>query len=204
MFKKAIVLVMILVVLLSIPFLLIKDFHSHLDGAVLENVINMVQGLGDASDDKKPLKKVGIVNISEPSSMRIAIPAIDIDLPVIFGDVYSSDLLKEAPVHYEMSALPGTGAGNVAIAGHRASDLGHFTYLDKLKTRDAIYLEIAGYCLEYSVEWIRIIEPDDWSVVEPTDYPAVTLTTCEPLSGPSTHRLVVRGRLRQAYLITGE
>ena len=47
----------------------------------------------------------------------------------------------------------------------------------------------------YLVEWIKIVDPYDWSVIDSTDYPAITLQTCEPKYSSATHRLIVRGAL---------
>ena len=80
----------------------------------------------------------------------------------------------------------------MAIAGHRGSRWGFFTDLDLLEPDDVIYLDTAGYRFTYLVEWIRIVDPYDWSVIDSTDYPALTLQTCEPKTDPSTHRLIVR------------
>jgi sortase (surface protein transpeptidase) len=44
------------------------------------------------------------------------------------------------------------------------------------------------------VDWLRAVEPNDWSVVAATDVPSVTLTTCEPRFS-AAQRLIVRGVL---------
>lgn len=135
------------------------------------------------------------VVITEWQPMRIVIPKINVDLVVLKGDVFDRDLLDKGPVHFEMSDLPGTEDGNTAIAGHRGSRWGFFTDLDFLEPGDEIYLDIAGYRFTYRVEWIRIVDPYDWSVIAGTDYPAITLQTCEPKNARATHRLIVRGAL---------
>lgn len=127
--------------------------------------------------------------------MRLVIPAIAVDLVVLNGDVFDQKLLDKGPVHYPMSSLPGTRPGNVAIAAHRAGKWNFFRRLDELAAGDAILLDTGSHRFIYRVQWTRIIQPDDWSVIDPTEYSALTLTTCEPLNRPATHRLVVRAVL---------
>lgn len=135
------------------------------------------------------------VTITKPQPMRLIIPKINVDLIVQIGDVYDRVLLDQGPVHFEMSDLPGTGPGNVAIAGHRGIRWGFFTDVDQLDPGDQLFLEVAGYRFIYETEWVKIVEPDDWSVIATTDYPALTLQTCHPKSSRSTHRLIVRAKL---------
>lgn len=135
------------------------------------------------------------VVITERQPMRIIIPKINVDLVVQIGDVFDMDLLDKGPVHFQMSDLPSTESGNVAIAAHRGSYWGFFTDLDQLKQEDEIYLDVEGYRFMYQTEWVKIVEPDDWSVIDSTDYPALTLQTCHPKNVRGTHRLIVRARL---------
>ncbi len=127
--------------------------------------------------------------------MRLAIPKINVDLVVLTGGVFDTDLLDKAPVHYEMSDLPSTESGNVAIAGHRAGRWGFFYHLHELEEGDKIYLYTGGYRFTYLVTDVFIIEPTDWSVIHTTEVPTLTLTTCEPLNRRATHRLVARAEL---------
>ncbi len=135
------------------------------------------------------------VVITEWQPMRIIIPKIDVDLVVQQGDVFDMALHDKGPVHFGMSDLPSTEGGNTAIAGHRGTRWGFFTDLDFLEEGDEIYLDVGGYRFIYLVEWIKIVDPYDWSVIDSTDYPAITLQTCEPKYAPATHRLIVRGAL---------
>ncbi|HPU01810.1 MAG: sortase [Firmicutes bacterium] len=135
------------------------------------------------------------VVITERQPMRLIIPKINVDLIVQIGDVFDMNLLDKGPVHFQMSDLPSTESGNVAIAAHRGSRWGFFTDLDQLKEGDEIYLDVEGYRFIYRTEWVRIVQPDDWSVIDSTDYPALTLQTCHPKNVRGTHRLIVRAKL---------
>ena len=135
------------------------------------------------------------VVITEKQPMRLVIPKINVDLIVQVGDVYDDALQDRGPVHFENSALPSTESGNVAVAGHRGSYWGFFTDLDQLESGDQLYIDVEGYRFIYQTEWIRIVEPDAWEVIDPTEYPALTLQTCHPKNVRGTHRLIVRARL---------
>ena len=135
------------------------------------------------------------VVITERQPMRIIIPVIDVDLVVQIGDVFDMGLLDKGPVHFQMSDMPSTDSGNVAIAAHRGSRWGFFTDLDQLEADDEIYLDVEGYRFVYQTEWVRIVQPDDWSVIDSTEYPTLTLQTCHPKNVRGTHRLIVRAAL---------
>ena len=135
------------------------------------------------------------VVISKRQPMRLVIPKINVNLIVQAGDVYDDALQDRGPVHFECSAMPSTEPGNVAIAAHRGSYWGFFTDLDQLEAGDQLFLDVEGYRFVYETEWIRIVEPDAWEVIDPTDYPALTLQTCHPKNVRGTHRLIVRASL---------
>lgn len=154
------------------------------------------------------------IAVNEFSLARIVIPAINIDYIVIGGvDVYDPVYLERGPVHFQMTDFPGTEPGNVVIGGHRSNvfsppvrfydllDVGlpmHFYDLDLLDVGDEIHLDIDGYRFTYTVEWQKIVDSYDWSVINvEVDYPALSLQTCEPkYSGPDGEkRLFIRSAL---------
>jgi LPXTG-site transpeptidase (sortase) family protein len=101
--------------------------------------------------------------------------------------------LRVAVGHIPGTALPGQG-GNVGLAGHR--DL-FFRGLRKLQVGDEITLTTQRGILHYTVETIRIVSPDDVSVLRNTPYPVLTLVTCYPFYyvGPAPRRWIVEARL---------
>ncbi|WP_284681027.1 sortase [Aceticella autotrophica] len=140
--------------------------------------------------------------ISETSSFKsfddnvfgiIEIPSINLSAVVIPGT--SPEDLKKGPGWYTESALP--GEGNTAIAAHRTTYGAWFFRLNQLKTGELIKLTSGNKVFTYRVEKVFIINKDDWSVINPCGYPALTLTTCHPM-GSSSERLVVRARLIQS------
>jgi LPXTG-site transpeptidase (sortase) family protein len=123
----------------------------------------------------------------------LEIPALDLEVAVVRGT--EREQLKKGPGLYENSPLPGIAdEANVAIAGHRTTYGAWFRHADKLEPGDVIRLTVGSDTYVYHVEQVFPVAKDDWSVVEPVGYDALTLTTCHP-PGSSRERLVVRACL---------
>ena len=120
----------------------------------------------------------------------IKVPEIGLSAMVVSGTQPAQ--LKKGPGWYPNSALPGK-TGNVAIAGHRSTYGAWFRHLDRLEKGDRIFLFYQNKHFIYRVEKVFLVEKDDFSVIEPTNYQALTLTTCHPLNSAS-QRLVVRAK----------
>ncbi len=123
---------------------------------------------------------------------RIEIPKIGLDTIVVAGT--SQEALKAGAGHYPQTPLPGE-KGNVAIAGHRTTHGRPFNQVDALAPGDKIVLTTPVGRFIYEVAqapWIT--DPFDWSVIEPSDEPLLTLTTCHP-KGSDRKRLIVRAQL---------
>ncbi len=146
------------------------------------------------------------VIITEWQPMRLIIPAIEVDLLAVGdGDVFDKKLLDQGPTHFQMSDLPSTEGGNVAFAGHRAGRWNFFLDIDKLEEGDEIYLDVGGYRFVYHVEWVKVFDKYDWAPIDTTEYPAITLQTCEPkhVTNPDW-RLMARGALHEVIIIPVE
>ena len=121
----------------------------------------------------------------------LEIPALDLQVKVIYG--VELDDLRKAPGFYPQSQYP--GQGNVSIAGHRTTYGAWFRHLDKLEKGDELILHYDDQAFRFRLAEVYPIHNRDWSVIEPTARPALTLTTCHP-PGWATQRLVAR-----AYLV---
>ncbi len=121
----------------------------------------------------------------------ISIPTISLSQVIVDGTDKSQ--LQLGPGHYIGTAMPGE-AGNVGIAGHRTTWGRPFRNLDKLRKGDHIFITTPRAAVLYRVVWIRIVSPNDTSVVAPTSTPSLTLTTCNPPYSAAS-RLVVRAEL---------
>ncbi|HSW35374.1 MAG TPA: class E sortase [Candidatus Limnocylindrales bacterium] len=161
---------------------------------------------------------LGTVAITEWQPMRMIIPAIDVDLIAVGGgDVFDKALLNLGPTHFNdqysavmrelgiKSSLPNTESGNVSFAGHRAGRWNFFLDIDQLVEGDEIFLDVAGYRFIYHVEWVRIFSKYDWDPIRYTDYPAITLQTCDPkhVENPD-YRLMARGKLYEVIRVPAE
>ena len=123
----------------------------------------------------------------------ITIPKISQEIPVYHGT--SEDVLSVAVGHYQGSSLPiGGESTHSVVSAHRGMPTATlFTYLDRMEVGDIFYYTILDRKFTYEVDQIRIVEPDDTSLVqieEGKDYS--TLVTCTPF-GLNTQRLLVRG-----------
>ncbi len=123
----------------------------------------------------------------------LEIPCIDVSLPVYHG--VEEDVLQQAIGHLEWTSLPVGGENtHCVISGHRGlptADL--LTHIDRMRMGDHFYLNVLGETLEYQVDQIKVVLPedtDDLIIEEGQDY--VTLLTCTPY-GINSHRLLVRG-----------
>ncbi len=124
---------------------------------------------------------------------HLVIPRIGVNVYVVQG--VSDEDLRRGPGHYPQTALPGQ-VGNAAIAGHRTTYGAPFYSLNELRVGDSISLtDTAGRTFVYRVsEAPRVVSPSDVSVLDPTPFAQLTLTTCNPRFS-ATSRLVVFARL---------
>ena len=118
----------------------------------------------------------------------LSIPRIQLSAVVLHGS--DSQTLRRGPGHLEHTALPGE-SGNVVIAGHRDS---FFRPLRNVELGDDIFLDSPYGRFHYRVTSIRVVNPHDLSVLEPTDSATLTLITCYPfwVLGNAPDRFIVR------------
>jgi sortase A len=121
----------------------------------------------------------------------LEIPSLSLTAPIFSG---TSELVLNRGVGWiEGTAMPGED-GNVGLAGHRD---GYFRGLKSLKLGDVIEVQSVERILRYRVTSLKIVEPTDVTVLDPTDEPSVTLVTCYPFYyvGNAPQRYIVRGTL---------
>jgi sortase A len=123
--------------------------------------------------------------------VRIVIPSIGVDAPVIQGD--DEDSLKLGVGHHLGSANPGE-RGNMVLAAHNDIFGEIFRYLPDMQLEDEIVVYTATQAYHYTVKAKRIIEETQGEVMDPTREPVVTLISCYPYM-IDTHRIVVIGEL---------
>jgi len=120
---------------------------------------------------------------------RVDIPRLGVSVAVLQGT--SSRMLRRGAGHIEGTALPGE-TGNIGIAGHRDT---FFRGLKDIQPNDEIQIQTATGLFRYQVDWVRVVEPSDATVLRPSGKEStVTLVTCYPFYfvGSAPKRFVVR------------
>ena len=123
----------------------------------------------------------------------IEIPKISVSLAIYHTT--NDALLQNAIGHVEESSLPVGGENSHAVlAGHRGLPSAKLlTNIDQLKIGDVFYIHVVDEVLEYAVDDISVVEPDDTSKLKVENgRDLITLVTCTPY-GVNSHRLLVRG-----------
>jgi sortase A len=125
----------------------------------------------------------------------LRIPKINLEVP-IFNDT------DELTLNRGVGRILGTAKvgtpGNLGIAGHRD---GFFRGLQSIGLGDALELVQPGHSDRYAVSQIRIVTPEDTSVLNPTAAPTLTLVTCFPFYfvGHAPKRYIVTALLDNAH-----
>lgn len=134
---------------------------------------------------------------------KIIIPKINVEAPVVY-DVESieekavQEGLERGVVHYSTTPNPGE-KGNAVIFGHSSSNILNkgkykfaFLLLKSLETDDTFIIQKDGKRYVYKVYKKFVTNPQDLSVLAPTEREAtMTLITCDP-PGTSTNRLIIQ------------
>lgn len=162
-----------------------------------------------ASDTEIGTKVVINKEYTEP--MYISIDSIGISNIKISSNVESqeesvyNEYLKNGVAHFKGTPLPGDG-GNSFVYGHSAvesffsrhRDLPEtiFSRLNGIDIGEKIVVQRDGKILEYIVRNKKIVEPEDFTVLQPVqNKETITLMTCWPL-GIGSKRLIVVGERR--------
>ena len=135
-----------------------------------------------------------ILNVGGTGMMGyITVPKIGQELPVYHGT--SDGVLSVAVGHLQGTSLPvGGESTHCVVSAHRGLPTAVlFTHLDRMEIGDTFYFTILDRTITYEVDQIRIVEPDDTSLIQIKDgKDYCTLLTCTPY-GINTQRLLVRG-----------
>ena len=158
----------------------------------LETNIHVDLSFDENQKQEESTSYLNILDVGEVLGY-ISIPKIDIELPIYHGT--TDDVLKSGVGHVDSSSLPVGGKSTHAVlAGHTGLATGKiFDNINELKIGDIFYLNVLDKKLEYKVDNIVIVEPNNEDIIhveENKDY--VTLITCTP-KFINSHRLLVRG-----------
>ncbi len=107
----------------------------------------------------------------------IEIPAIGVNRVIVAGDDWEQ--LKKGVGHHIGSAQPGN-SGNMVLSAHNDIFGEIFRHLDKLKAGDEIIVSTEIQSYTYVVREIKVVDPTDVWVLEPTEFASATLISCYP------------------------
>ena len=122
---------------------------------------------------------------------RIEIPRLGISAVIRAGS--DARTLRLAVSYIPGTAMPGE-LGNLGLAGHRDT---FFRKLRDINPDDEIRVTTRDGVFKYYVQRTNIVQPKDVWVLNPTNYPALTLVTCYPFTyiGSAPQRFIVRAAL---------
>ncbi len=110
-------------------------------------------------------------------AVRIQIPAINVDAPIVQGDGWEQ--LKKGVGQYLGSAKPGEN-GNVVLSAHNDVYGELFRHLDRLVPGDQVIVYTQQRQFTYIVDRTVVVEPTAVEVMASTGSPTVTLISCYP------------------------
>lgn len=150
-------------------------------------------------NNQEKLKELGltyekVLNVANNGVMGyVEIPKISASL-IIYHTI-EEEVLQKGIGHLPETHLPIGGVStHCVLAGHTGLPSAKLlTNIDHLKIGDRFYVHTLNEVLEYKIDDISVVEPDEVSrlnVISGKD--CVTLVTCTPY-GVNSHRLLVRG-----------
>ncbi len=138
------------------------------------------------------LANIAVPTAGPEQAIRIQIPALKVDAPVVQGDGWEQ--LKKGVGQHIGSGNPGQG-GNLVLSAHNDVYGQLFRYLDKLVPGDQIILYTQQRQYVYVVSATAIVEPTQVDVMMPTADPTLTLISCYPYL-VNKQRIVVFAKLQ--------
>jgi sortase A len=153
--------------------------------------------LAEIPENLRPLvQSLPPIVIPTPSpqhAIRMVLPPINIDAPVVQGD--SWDQLKKGIAQHLGTADPGQ-AGNMVVSAHNDIYGELFRDLDRLKPGDEVYVYTQAQKFTYRITGTRLVAPTEVSVMNPTVSPTLTLISCYPYL-IDTQRIIVFAELKK-------
>jgi sortase A len=119
---------------------------------------------------------------------RIEIPRLNLSAIVLEGS--DNRVLSVGVGRVPDTSEPGA-AGNTVLGGHRDT---FFRPLRGIRAGDRIDLLTPRGSYKYTVDWTRIVAPENTDLLKATPQPSLTLVTCYPFHyvGPAPQRFIVR------------
>ena len=176
-----------------------KEVFSSTPPEELNKAMKDAIAFNENRGDERKLEELGltyenVLNATDNGVMGyIEIPKISVSL-IIYHTI-EENMLQKGIGHVPETHLPVGGKNtHCVLAGHTGLPSAKLlTNIDHLKIGDRFYLHVLNEVLEYKIDDVSVVEPDEVSrlnVISGKD--CVTLVTCTPY-GVNSHRLLVRG-----------
>ncbi len=123
------------------------------------------------------LENIPVPTAGVQQAIRIQIPAINVDAPIVQGDGWEQ--LKKGVAQHIGTPDPGEN-GNIVLSAHNDIYGEIFRNLDRLKPGDTFTLSTNQRHYTYVVTGTQIVEPTRVEVMNPTPNAVVTLISCYP------------------------
>jgi len=153
-----------------------------------------------------PLPVLALPEVAPPvqdiPDNRLKITKLDLNAPIIWNvpEDRVIEELKNGVVHYDGTALPGSG-GNIFLVGHSSnyfwiqSDYNQvFALLNKLEKGDRLEVRFKNRSYFYNVIETKTVSPKQVEYLKSANRELLTLMTCWPV-GTSLERLIVQAEL---------
>lgn len=138
------------------------------------------------------LPNIPIPTPGSRQAIRIQIPAINVDAPVVQGDGWEQ--LKLGVAQHPGTPDPGEN-GNLVLSGHNDVFGEVFRYLERLAPGDVVIVFTVQRQYFYMITGTQIVLPTQVEVMDPTPNPTLTLISCHPYL-VDNHRIVVSAVLQ--------
>jgi sortase A len=123
------------------------------------------------------LENIPVPTAGPQQGIRIQIPAIGVDAPIVQGDGWEQ--LKKGVAQHLGTPNPGEN-GNIVFSAHNDIFGEIFRQLDKLQPGDVITLYSSTRQYTYVVTGTQLVAPTRVDVMAPTPSATVTLISCYP------------------------
>ncbi|MBW8350848.1 class D sortase [Bacillus sp. IITD106] len=128
--------------------------------------------------DKKEIPRENVIDFSAEKGEVIGvleIPALDREIPILHG--VDEEELKSGVGHYPGTVFP-SQKNQIVLSGHRDTV---FRKFGELNIGDSFIVKMPYGEYEYIIDYTKIVNADDRTIIAPTDGKEVlTVTTCYP------------------------
>jgi LPXTG-site transpeptidase (sortase) family protein len=126
--------------------------------------------------------------------LLLQVPKLNKEMVAIDSDWSGLTRPGVSMVHYHGSTAPG-GRGNMLVAFHREFS---WREVDQVRAGDDVMIQAAdGRSYDYRVDFVKVVDPSDVSLLGPTAGRDMTMITCDPWL-VDNKRMIFR-----SHLVTG-